>query len=313
MQRVRACARFARTRGCAPLAALLLALLGAPGSAHADEPSVALVVPPLRWDPAWVHANAWDYTLSGTGATALVLETIFLQSKQEPVRFSGPILFDAAARSFFRANDPNTRLAVADTSWVFWGLDVVYPLVDVAYARARYGPDVARDLFWQDATVLTAASSVDMALRDTVGRARPNDSDCLAAGGGSKCLNPESVRSFPSGHFVETTTGASLICTQHLYLKLYGPPWDAVTCATAMVSAATVGVMRMVADDHWATDVVGSGALGVLFGWGMPYLMHLRWHTPPKTGGGAEPHVMVMPTPIAFSHGAGIGITGIVF
>jgi membrane-associated phospholipid phosphatase len=229
------------------------------------------------------------------------------------VRFYGPILFDASARSFFRAHDPNTRLAVADTSWIFWGLDVVYPLMtDVPYAWARYGPDVARDLFWQDATALTVASSVDMALRDTVGRARPNDSDCLAAGGGSKCLDPESVRSFPSGHFVETTTGASLICTQHLYLKLYGAPWDAVTCGTAMTAAAAVGVMRLVADDHWATDVIGSGAMGVLFGWAIPYLMHLRWHTPRRTGG-AEPQLMVMPTPIALSHGAGIGITGIVF
>jgi hypothetical protein len=57
--------RFARTHGCRPFAALVLALLGAPASAHADEPSVS-VVSPLRWDPAWTHANAWSYSTSST-------------------------------------------------------------------------------------------------------------------------------------------------------------------------------------------------------------------------------------------------------
>jgi hypothetical protein len=30
-------------------------------------------------------------------------------------------------------------------------------MTDVPYAWARYGPDVARDLFWQDATALAVA------------------------------------------------------------------------------------------------------------------------------------------------------------
>ncbi len=291
--------------------ALLFALLCSPRTARADEPATDASPIPLHWDPAWTHSNPWDYSLSGAGATALVLETVLLQSKQAPARFSGPILFDSAARSFFRARSPEDRLTAADWSWLFWSLDVTYPLVtDVPYAWARYGPGVASDLFWQDATALTLASSIDMALRDTVGRVRPQDSDCLAAGGGSACLNPESVRSFPSGHFVETTTGASLICTQHLYMRLYGSPLDGVTCATAIFFAATVGVLRMVADDHWATDIVASGAMGALFGWGVPYIMHLHGHAPRATVGKS---MMVLPTPIVVSHGAGVGLTGIVF
>ena len=119
MQAVRARARFARTHGCLPFAALL-ALLGAPAAAHADEPSVSVAPAPVdsRLDP---RERVGTTRISGVGATSLVLETVFLQSKQEPVRFYGPLLFDAAARSFFRANDPNTRLAVANTSWISGG------------------------------------------------------------------------------------------------------------------------------------------------------------------------------------------------
>ena len=288
--------------------ALLFALLVAPGAAFADEP---VVTPPLRWKPGWTHAGPLDYTLAGFGATTLVLQTIYLQPQQAAVRFQGPLLFDASARSFLRGSTWDIRTGAADVSWIFWALDVAYPFVtDVPYAWARYGPGVAWDLFWQDSVALLLASSFDLALRDVVGRVRPNDSDCLAQGKRSDCVNPESVRSFPSGHFVEATTGASLICTQHLSLHLYGGPWDDVTCATAAASAVTVGVLRLVADNHWTTDVIGSGALGVLFGWGVPYVMHLHGSPlrPPANG---APALLVLPTPIAVDHGGGIGLTGI--
>jgi membrane-associated phospholipid phosphatase len=278
--------------------------------ARADDPSPR---PPLRWDPAWTHAGVLDYSLAAGGLAVLGLETILLQGRSEPARWNGPILFDTQARSLFRLSSESARAEAADVSWGFWFALVGYPLVvDVPHAWARYGKDVAWDLFWQDATALSLSAVADFALRDTVDRVRPYNTTCLDQGGSAAtCLNgPEATRSFPSGHVSETTTGTALICTQHLKLHLYGGSWDEITCGSAVVADAVVASLRMMADDHWASDVLGGAAIGFAFGWGVPVLMHLHGHTTPAPATGSMP-MLVAPVPMAFSRGGGLGLTGL--
>jgi membrane-associated phospholipid phosphatase len=311
---------------CRRRAVLLLAtatvLLTLSPAARADEPpnppppwdpawAHAPSRPPLRWDPAWTQANAWDYTLAPVGLTTLGLETIFLQGKSEPPRWFGPVLFDTAVRNVFHGNNQSVRADAANVSWGFWFSLVGYPLVvDVPYAWARFGKDVAWDLFWQDATALSLSAATDFALRDIIARVRPIETECIDQGGTS-CLNgPESTRSFPSGHVSETTTATALICTQHLTLHLYGAPWDALTCASVVAADMTVAALRLVADDHWATDVLGGAALGIAFGWGVPFLMHLRGHSKPARADNGLP-VLVAPVPIAVNRGGGMGLAGL--
>ncbi len=267
--------------------------------------------PSVFWDPAWSHAGAWDYSLAGGGLAALGVETLVLQSRSEPPRWIGPILFDEALNEFFRANAPNVRSDAATASWVLWFGLVGYPLVvDVPLAWARYGRQVAWDLFWQDATALSLSGAVDFALRDSIARLRPWNTDCLDRGG-TDCLNgPEATRSFPSGHVSETTTATALLCTQHLMLQLYGAPWDATTCASAIAADGVVAVLRMVADDHWATDILGGAALGAAFGWGVPVVMHLHRHAARGAAGQSSP-VFIAPVPIALDRGAGVGLSGL--
>jgi membrane-associated phospholipid phosphatase len=281
-------------------------------AARADEPTTPPPAsPPLRWDPAWTHANAWDYSLAGVGAFTLGAEAILLQGRSEPPRWIGPILFDTQLRSIFRMSTVAERANAADVSWVLWFALVGYPLVvDIPHAWVRYGKQVAWDLFWQDATALSLSAAFDFALRDTVARVRPYNTDCLAQGGNNCNTGPEWTRSFPSGHVSETTTATALICTQHLTMHLYGAPWDGVTCASAVTADATVAVLRMMADDHWATDILGGAALGFAFGWGVPVLMHLHGHTTPAPATGSMP-MLVAPVPITFIHGGGLGVTGL--
>ncbi len=265
----------------------------------------------IHWDAAWTHANAWDYALTGAGLTTLVTETIVLQNRMPTPRWYGPILFDQAIVDATKGQTAEIRNNAANVSWGLWFLEMGYPfVVDVPYAWVRYGRQVAWDVFWQAATAFSLSGAFDFAARDITGRVRPLNYECLQAGRGNCLTGPEDTRSFPSGHFTETTTATALICTQHLKMELYGAPWDAVTCASAIAADGVVGALRLVADDHYATDLIGAGVFGVLFGWGVPTLMHLHGHAVVVADGGPLP-AMVLPMPMAFDHGAGVGATGL--
>ncbi len=265
-----------------------------------------------KWDPAWPHANEWDYALAGVFATAFAVEGITLQGHQAPLRWTGPILFDEDVRDALRASSNDVRQNVDLASWVLITTQIAYPVVvDVPYAYSRYGRRVANDLFWQDAVTLFLAGALDFALRDLAGRARPEVYDCISQGGTNCVTNPESVRSFPGGHTLTATAGSVLTCTQHLYVHIYGGAGDDVACAATLASNVTVMFMRIIADSHWATDQIAGASLGALVGWGVPYLMHFHFHAKPATGPDKPPVAMVLPMVMPTDQGATLGAFGL--
>jgi membrane-associated phospholipid phosphatase len=243
------------------------------GTTEADD------APLFRWDPSWPHAGLPDYTLTGVGLGDALVDQIFFQSKQPPLHWISPLPFDEAIRSVLRGRTASERSTAANTSAIVFGVVFAFPFSDVPYAWKRFGDQAAWDVFWMDATTASLATSFDLDFRDVVGRARPPVSECLMAGGSrASCLgtSDESTRSFPGGHVMIVTSAATLACTQHLALRLYGPAWDAMACATAITVSAGEGVLRIVADKHWASDIAAGEMLGALFGWGIPALTHLR-------------------------------------
>ena len=265
-----------------------------------------------RWDAAWPHSNAWDYTLAGVGSAGGIFELTVLQPIRPPLRWSEPVLFDADVRSALRVADASTRSGLEDVAWGIWVAQMALPvLVDVPFAWAKDGFWLARDLFWQDVVTLTIAGAIDGVLRDVGGRARPDIYDCLAQGGGDKCLTGvDSTRSFPGGHLANSAAAAGLVCTQHLYTRLYGGPWDGITCVSTIMASVTLGMFRIMSDNHWATDQLVGGAIGGLIGWGIPFAMHFHGHRP-DADAGKPPTSMVLPMPMTFDHGGGLGVTGL--
>ena len=262
-----------------------------------------------RWDAAWPHANAWYYGIGSAAATAFAVEGLALQWHQSPLRWTDPILFDEDVRQALRAPDAGTRQAVDMASWGLIITQIAYPVVvDVPYAFARYGKQLAWDLVWEDAATLFLAGALDFALRDLVGRARPQVYDCISKGGTDCVNNPETVRSFPGGHTLTSTAASVLTCTQHLYVRLYGGAWDGGVCALTLASDVTVAVMRLVADSHWATDQIAGLTIGALVGWGVPYLMRYRFHARPA--GDRAPLAIVMPMIVPVESGATFGAIG---
>lgn len=56
-----------------------------------------------------------------------------------------------------------------------------------------------------------------------------------------------------------------VLCIQHSRLELYGKA-DSVVCPLAIAAAAGTGILRIVSNKHWATDVLAGAALGTAVG-----------------------------------------------
>jgi len=50
--------------------------------------------------------------------------------------------------------------------------------------------------------------------------------------------------------------------------------WDRLACARDVFLATADGILRIVGDRHYATDVLTGAAIGFSFGYGMPTLLH---------------------------------------
>jgi membrane-associated phospholipid phosphatase len=271
--------------------------------------SGAQTKPRVHWDKAWTHANAWDYTLAGVFATTVTVELAVFQPMRPPQRWTDPILFDVDVRRALRVSDSGTRSTLEYVAWGIWFAQVGYPLlVDVPYAWAHYGSRVAADLFWQTAVTLTVAGAIDGVLRDVSGRLRPDVYDCWVMGRSDCLAGVDSTRSFPGGHLINSAAAAGLVCTQHLTMRLYGGPWDAVTCASMITASLTLATMRIMSDNHWATDQIVGGALGGFIGWFVPWIMHLHGHAVIDA---KPPPALVVPVPVAFERGAGAGVAAV--
>jgi membrane-associated phospholipid phosphatase len=57
--------------------------------------------------------------------------------------------------------------------------------------------------------------------------------------------------------------------------QLFGDPFaDAVTCGVTLASAGAVGMLRIVSQKHYVTDVLTGAAVGTASGLGIPWLLH---------------------------------------
>ncbi|HEY6461118.1 MAG TPA: phosphatase PAP2 family protein, partial [Polyangiaceae bacterium] len=80
-------------------------------------------------------------------------------------------------------------------------------------------------------------------------------------------------------------TAAGLTCEHHLTLGLLGGVEDALVCGGALVLAATTATLRVVSDQHYASDVIAGALVGTAIGLGVPAL-HYSGGRPrnPRTG-----------------------------
>jgi membrane-associated phospholipid phosphatase len=219
----------------------------------------------------------------GLGSAALML---FLDAPELP-RWDRPILFDDLLRGPLRAALQEDRTRAATFSNAAYLL-AAYPIV-VDAALVTWAGRGQRDAAWQlmliDAEAIAVEAVLSTALKRTVARARPYLSECrlLQESGCSADANTRNS-SFLSGHALMAFTAAGTLCVQHTRLSLYGSA-DSAVCPAALAIATTTGVLRMVADRHWSTDVLAGALLG--FGIGSTVsLIHLHREAAPQAASG---------------------------
>jgi membrane-associated phospholipid phosphatase len=293
--------------------ALALALAGSTSmisrSARADAPTPDAKVDEhrLKWTYPRFRAAEYAAALAVTGAN------IYLQygTTREP---NGPwnngILFDDGIRNALRSRNAATRSRVGQISDYFWHGTQYFPLVVdsliVPLVTDRGNTDVAWQMTLLDWQVESLAFFITRGCHRTVGRARPGLQECgRDPGYDHDCYQDESAHdSFLSGHSSMAFAGAALTCAHHRHLPLYGGnAADVAACALTLATATTTGVLRIVADRHWSTDVMSGALVGLATGYGLPYLLHYQFD---ERGLGAHTAIV----PLATGDAWGLSVMG---
>lgn len=263
---------------------------------------------PLIWK--WPSFSTADYVVTGVGA-ALTLSAAIVKPRPQH-SLTGPIGFDSSVRRALRADKLAVRYDFRDASDVGLSLAVTWPFVGDALTTAwwyRGSRESAQEMALIDLETLAVGGAIQGVTNVLVSRERPFGKDCGQGELPSDAIDCDGsfhYRSFFSGHSSFSFTGAALICIHHMENELLGAPWDAISCATGYAVATTTATFRIVADVHYASDVLLGATVGTLVGYGVP-LLHYR-----KLGGGArlrsstgQLQINLVPSP------GGIGIAGV--
>jgi membrane-associated phospholipid phosphatase len=111
----------------------------------------------------------------------------------------------------------------------------------------------------------------------------------------AECARTDFDESFVSGHAAAAFTGAAFICLEHTRRAGFGArAADRATCAAALTLAGTTGLLRVVADAHYTSDVLAGALVGVLSGYVVPQLLQPAVRAP-EPGAVAVPQLRAAP------------------
>jgi membrane-associated phospholipid phosphatase len=235
---------------------------------------------PLSWD--WAPFSTADYVVAGTAGAVTLAAAIIHPLPRHLLQ--GGILFDDAVRNAVRPSSIQTRYAFRDASNVGLSLAATWPFFGDALASAwwyRGSRDTAEEMALLDLETLAISGAVQGVTNVVVSRQRPYGRYCgtpALPGTALDCGVTPEYRSFFSGHSALAFTSAALVCINHTKSELLGSPWDELSCATGYVVAAATASFRVVADEHYASDVIVGALVGTLVGYGVP-LLHYRHPT----------------------------------
>ena len=284
-------------------------------AAHATDPDR------VEWSPDWPRVRL----VEALDVVALTAASIEIDSQWAPPKtasWRGGFLFDDAVRSTLRGRTYGAQSSASDLSDNLYKGGVLAPyVVDVFLVTLSIheNADVALQMTLIDLQSLGVTGVLALTAEHAIGRLRPYGADCgpdrvVRDPSGKPLLNVcdgGETQSFFSGHAAATATMAGLTCVHHQHLPLYGGgAADLAPCVVMIGASLTTGVARVVADRHWASDVILGWGVGALSGYVLPSLLHYGFSSGRPLGEIAIGSLHAVPVPQAYAGGAGMGLVG---
>ena len=253
----------------------------------------------IQWDPSWPRYRVDELVLTlGMGIVIALAE--FLPTRSE-ANWSSASDLDLAVQSGLGLGNPRAREAAEVVSDVLVSALVIWPILgdSLLYTGAGEGAwDVAWQLSLISLEVFAINHALNIGLKLLSRRERPIGYYCANRPGYDAdpvCADPPPAESFWSGHVSNAFAGAALVCLHHDVLDLFGDEGaDGAMCGSALALAATTGLLRIMSDRHWVTDVMTGALVGSAIGILVPWILHYQ-------GGGRRPLRGTSAPPIALA------------
>lgn len=247
----------------------------------------------VRWREQWPRVRWWEY--AGTASLMTAAFLLRFAGPEPPDNWRGGVLFDDAILGAVAIEDERAARGVELTTDVLFYGAMTYRLIDaVAVPLLGYqDPELALQMGMIDLGAFSVQAIVLWGSQTLVGRTRPLVSRCEELPPEmrqERCSVPPRLgrqRSFIAGHPATGFTAAGLTCQHHRHIPLYGGWGDTAACATTLVAATVNGVGRVLAQQHYPTDLLLGIALGTFSGWVVPGLLHYGFGAPQSEPGGA--------------------------
>jgi membrane-associated phospholipid phosphatase len=232
---------------------------------------------PRLWDPRWRKFGVMNYVFTGASIAGSASSS-FIPDPVDPWTKKNEL--DEWGRRTFSAPSYEDGQWAQDTSDLLLSLNMAFPLlVDslvVSYWYRR-SPEVAGQTALIAVEAMAFGSMVQGLTAAGAGRERPYGRDC-----GTKvdadlpeCSTNVRYRSYFSGHTTLGFASAGVTCTNHAVHGLFGDPLaDGMACGATLTSATAIGLLRIVSQKHYITDVLTGAAVGTMSGLGIPWLLH---------------------------------------
>ena len=275
----------------------------------------------VEWSETWPRVKIWDVV----AALALTVgDTAFEEYVPLPSRatWTQPFLFDRWARDVFRGRTAALQSFASTSTDIMYKAGAFVPFILDDYFGAlslHENADVAWQLMAIDFQSFGVAGLISLAAEHSVGRARPYSESCDANGqvldrNGKllhTCGTTNDDRSFYSGHASATATTAGLVCVHHQHLPLFGGGFaDLAPCLLMIGVSAATGILRLVYDEHWASDVIVGWLDGALSGYVLPSLLHFGFGSGHAIGELHAGTFHVAPTVLSRAGGAELAVFG---
>lgn len=286
------------------------------GSAQATDPGR------VEWSDDWPRVHTWE----AVGAIVLTVSDTLIED-HVPVptqaRWRGGVLFDDWARGILRGSTPRAQATASTLSdGIFYGGTLVPFIVDDYFVtlEVHESAEVAVQMLFINMQSLGVSGLVSLTAEHTVARARPYTDQCgpdgrIHAADGqlmpNHCDPANDDRSFFSGHVAAISTMTGLTCVHHQHLPLYGGgAADLAPCLVMIGLSSTMGALRLVYDEHWASDVLAGWATGALSGYVLPSLLHYGFGDGHPLGEVRAGSLTAVPSFEALAGGGGLRLVG---